>query len=189
MRSRASRISTCISSSSSGSASTGHQRTSSDSSLAAGRTPAGRARREPDVEVVDVAAGVAEADDVLVEVDRLGMEVEVGDARLLPCLTQRRGGEGGVARLEVAAEGEPATGLAVQVEQHLVTGGRQHQRAGGQVVGEAGPPLAVGVRLEVRDVARPQCLLVGRRRDPATQRRERVGVRRLTPRSASSEPT
>ena len=52
---------------------------------------AGRgAGREPDVEVVDVAAGVAEADDVLVEVDRLGVEVEVGDARLLPRLAQRR---------------------------------------------------------------------------------------------------
>ncbi len=92
---------------------------------------------EPDIEMMDVAAGVAEADDVLVEVDRLGVEVEVGDTRLLTCFAQRRCREGRVPRFEMAAEGEPATGLAVQVEQHLVTRGRHHQRSGRQVVGEA----------------------------------------------------
>ena len=64
--------------------------------------------------------GRAEVHRVLVEVERLRVEVEVGQPGLLVGLAERDPGQGGVAGLAVTAEGEPAAGLAVVVEQHGV---------------------------------------------------------------------
>ena len=141
-----------MSGSSVGRASTGHQRTSRDSSLTAGSTSAPISGQEAHVEVLDGAARVAELHRVLGEVQRLGPDDQSGEPGLLGRLPQRRPGQGRVAGLEVAAEVEPLAGLAVQVEQDLTTVVTDHQRTGREVGGEARAREAVLVGVQVLDV-------------------------------------
>ena len=59
-------------------------------------------------------------DRVDVEIDRDGVEAQVGDAGLLGRLAQRRAGQRRVRRLAVSAELQPCADPAVQAEQHAV---------------------------------------------------------------------
>ena len=57
-------------------------------------------------------------------------------------------------------DNQPPTRLGVQLQQGLPAVGGEHQRAGGEVRGEARAPGAVGVRGQVPDVRRSQALLL-----------------------------
>ena len=115
---------------------------------------------------------------MLVEVDRRAVHPQAVDPGLLGRLAVGRGQQRAVTRLAVPAEREPPTGLAVQVEQHPVAVGGQHERARRQVVGEAGALGAVGVRVQVVDVAVAQPRLPPRRRGPGGQLRQGLAVQR-----------
>ena len=114
---------------------------------------------EADVEVVHLDPRLAEQDRVLVEVRRHRVEVQGGQSGLLQRLPQRDAGQGGVAGLAVTAEGEPPTRLAVQVEQDVLTARVDHEGPGGEVVGNAVAPGALGLGVQVLDVPRAQGLL------------------------------
>ena len=126
-----------------GSASTGHQRRSSDSSLITG-TRAGRGAHE--VAHVQVPGRDAERAGHRVDVDvqRLRRDLQAGDPRLLGGLAQRRGAQRGVARLAVAAELDPPADARVQGQQHVLARGVEHERRGGEVAGHAGAVAGVG---------------------------------------------
>ena len=83
------------------------------------------------------------------------------DAALLLALAQRALGEAVVPGFQVPRPLEPAPGPHVQGEQHLGGVRREHQQARREVVGDAGAPHPVRVRLEVCDVRLPQPCLVG----------------------------
>ena len=122
------------------------------------------------------AARVAERYGVLAQLDRHRVEHQARRCRTPRSPRARPLRPGSVVRLAVAAELEPLAGLGVQGQQHPVQVGREHQRAGGQVVGVAGPGHPVGVRGEVGDVAVAERRLLGRRRLPRRQHGQRVGV-------------
>ena len=146
-RATAASMRTYMSSNVAGSASTGHQRTSSDSSLVAWAASRLGGGQEPHVEVVDGVRGRSRTPPRA----RRGRAAP-GRSRATVSpdssmrLAQGAAGQRGVAGLEVAAEGEPRVGLAVVVEQHRVGVGGDDDRAGGEVVGEARLGQAVGVR-------------------------------------------
>jgi hypothetical protein len=77
---------------------------------------------------------------------------QVGDAGLLDRLPPRGRGQGRVAGFAVTAQLQPPPYLAVQRQQHPRPVGAQHQRAGGDVVGPAAAPDAVGVPPQVPQV-------------------------------------
>jgi hypothetical protein len=83
-----------------------------------------------------------------------------GQAGLLAGLPERRGGQAGIAGLQVAAELRPDASLAVQAEQHVLGGGVDHEAAGGEVRRRSVPPEPVRVRPQVRQVVRAQRVLL-----------------------------
>ena len=137
----------------SGSASTGHQRTSSDS--VADRVLGARRRdgEEADVEVVDAAARRRRtAPRARSSCTGTGSRTRPASPDSSAASRSAAAGQGGVAGLAVAAELEPPPRLGVQGQQHPVAVGGEHQGARGEVVGAAAARHPVGVRRQVVDV-------------------------------------
>ena len=158
--------------------STGHQRTSSDSSLTAGSASGGRDGDEPHVEVVHRRrAGRRTSTGVLVEVHRLRVEDAGRRSRTPRCASRSAAaGQRGVAGLAVAAELEPrAAPCACRVSSTWSPVGGEHQRARGEVVGEArrGQSRRRARRGGRRTRSRSALLLGGRARPSGRARRAR----------------
>ena len=104
----------------SGSASTGHQRTSSDSSLTACSASGGGDRHEPDVEVVDAAAGSQNGTACSLSCTGTGSSPEPGDPGLLGRLALGRAGQGRRRPARSGRRTGTTAGLGVQGQQHPV---------------------------------------------------------------------
>ena len=158
--------------------STGHHRTSSDSSLTCGRRRRrGRPRRSRTSRWCTVPRGSQKSTACSSRCSGTGSRRRSAMPDSSTASRRADVGQRGVAGLAVAAEGEPAPGLAVQVEQHVLAGRVEDQRAGGQVVGEAGPRASRrGAARGGRRSASRSASWAGVGRRPGPQHGERVGV-------------
>ena len=123
----------------SGRSSTGHQRTSSDSSLTAWRAPAGASGEEPYVEVVDRRrAGRRTPPRARRGAAAPGRGPGPAMPGLLGGLAQRGAGQRGSPGSQWPPKWNHRRALRCRLSSTCAPVGGEHQRAGGEVVGEAG---------------------------------------------------
>ena len=161
-----------------------NQRRSSDS-LAHARLGSGTgADEEARIEVQVLRLAGASRDHVNVEVDRCGVDGEVGDPALLHRLPQRDAGEVGVA-VGVPAQLQPPPQLAVIGEQSPPLLMVEHQGGAGEMPRQASPAERVlGVRVDEgqHPLTHRPLRLVGRLvRQQYTPRRVKIIGRRKRP--------
>ena len=111
-----------------------------------------------------------------IQVQRLRIDLQIGDTGFFGRFPQRRRGESGVSLLAVPAELYPAPYPGMQGEQHVRAVVRDDHRRGGQVARHAGPGTGVracGQECQERFAKRS---LVGVAWLPAAQQLHRVRV-------------